>query len=127
MMAQFYPAVIHKKGPTFEIEFPDLPDCKAYGATLCEVLEESQEALGLHLASLDEDCQEFPVPSKISDIDASDGQVTYITTDMNRYKKDTRAVRKTISIPAWMAKEAEASNLSLSKILQDALKQYIEG
>ena len=30
-----------------------------------------------------------------------------------------------LSIPAWLAKEAEARNLSLSKVLQEALQERL--
>lgn len=123
-MLQIYPAVIHEEDG-YWIEFPDLPGCQTCGDTLNETLEAAQEALGLYLVSLDESHQTIPEPSKIEGIDVSDGQTTYVTTDMNKYRRDTRAVKKMISIPAWMAKEAEINNISLSKILQGALEQQL--
>lgn len=47
-----------------------------------------------------------------------------ITADLDSYQKrrDNKSVRKTVSIPQWMAEEAEKRNISLSKTLQDSLK-----
>ena len=51
---------------------------------------------------------------------------TYVSVDVNKYHRDTKAVRKMISIPAWLAQEAEKRNYSLSKILQEALLGKID-
>lgn len=123
-MLQIYPAVIHDE-EGYWIEFPDLEGCQTCGQTLEETVEYAQEALGLYLVSLAENGQEIPAPSDIADISAGDGQTTYISTDMNAYRRDTRAVKKMLSIPAWLAKEAEENNISLSKVLQDALKEQL--
>ena len=37
--------------------------------------------------------------------------------------KDRRAVRKNISIPQWMDEKATQYGLSLSRVLQDALRE----
>ncbi len=123
-MLQIYPAILHEENG-FWIEFPDLEGCQTCGATLEETMELAQEALGLYLVSLAEHGQAIPTPSSIADISTDTGQKTYVSTDMNVYRRDTRAVKKMLSIPAWLAKEAEANNISLSKVLQDALKEQL--
>lgn len=123
-MLQIYPAIIHEKDG-YWIEFPDLEGCQTCGSTLEETMELAQEALGLYLVSLTEHDQPIPAPSGIGDISARDGHTTYVSTDMNAYRRDTRAVKKMLSIPAWLAKEAEANNISLSRVLQDALKEQL--
>ncbi len=57
----------------------------------------------------------------------SDGIPTYVDIDVDAYRKklDNRAVRKNVSIPAWLADKAEAEGLSLSKVLQDALLEKL--
>lgn len=119
-MSKVYPAIIHKEDG-YWIEFPDLEGCSTCGATLGETLDLASEALGLYLVSLSESGTAIPAPSDIGEIDATDGRVIYIYTDMNKYRRDTRAVKKMLSIPAWLAKEAENQNVSLSKVLQEAL------
>lgn len=123
-MVKVYPAIIHEE-EGYWIEFPDLSGCFTNGDTLEDVMEMAREALGLYLVSLAERDIEIPEPSNIADIPASEGMTTYISTDMNDYRRDTRAVKKMLSIPAWLAKEAEANNVSLSKVLQDALKEQL--
>lgn len=67
----------------------------------------------------------IPAPSDIKNIKADGCSTTYITTDIDKYRRDTRAVKKMLFIPAWLAKETEAKNISLSKVLQDALKSQL--
>lgn len=70
--------------------------------------------------------KELPVPSSIDNVIATDGHVTYITTNMNRYRRNTKAVKKMVSIPEWLSKEAEKNNISLSKVLQESLLAQIK-
>lgn len=123
-MKNVYPAIIHHED-SYWIEFPDLIGCQTCADTLEETLELAEEALGLYLVSLAENNQPLPKPSNIDDIKTDDGKTIYIYTDMNAYRRDTRAVKKMLSIPAWLAKEAENNNISLSKVLQEALIEKI--
>lgn len=123
-MTKVYPAIVHEEDG-YWVEFPDLSGCFTNGSTLEETMEMAKEALGLYLVSLEEDGQTIPIPSNIADISTEDGQTTYISTDMNAYRRDTRAVKKMVSIPAWLAQEATENNVSLSKVLQEALKSQL--
>lgn len=124
-MNRIYPAIFHTEDG-YWVEFPDLEGCNTCGETLDETMEMAQEALGLYIVSLLENHQDIPAPSDIRDIhvDASD-MLSYVCVDDSKYRRDTRAVKKTLSIPAWLASEAEERNLSLSKVLQDALIQRL--
>lgn len=119
-MLKVYPAIFHEENG-FWVEFPDLVGCNTCGATLEETMESAQEALGLYLVSLAENNQPLPEPSSIKTIETSE-PVSYVSVDMDKYRRNNKAVKKTLSIPAWLAEEAEKSNLSLSKVLQEGLK-----
>ena len=67
----------------------------------------------------------IPNPSDIAFLETTEGQLTYIATNVDAYRRDTRAVRKMLSIPAWLAKEADAKNISFSKVLHEALKEKL--
>ncbi len=123
-MTKVYPAIIHQEDG-FWVEFPDLPGCNAEGETLADAIEDASEALGLYLVALAEDSAPLPEPTQISDVVSDSGIVSYIHTDMNQYRRDTKAVKKMLSIPAWLAKEADEHHLSLSKVLQDALQEQL--
>lgn len=123
-MLKIYPAIIHEE-EGYWIEFPDLEGCQTVGDTLEDLMSNAQEALGLYLVSLIESDQPVPAASDLAVLDADGNITTYITVDADKYRRDTRAVKKMLSIPAWLAKEADDQNLSLSKILQDALRERL--
>lgn len=119
-MLKIYPAVFHSE-ESFWVEFPDLEGCVSDGDSLEEAMENAQEAMGLYLAALLEEGKVLPAASDIREIKSKD-VVSYVTADVNKYRRSTKAVKKTLSIPEWLAIEAERNNLSLSKVLQDGLK-----
>ena len=70
----------------------------------------------------------FPPASHPSDI-KTDGRdfTTLITWDEAEYLRriDSRAVKKTLTIPAWMDALAKERHLNFSQILQGALRQKL--
>ena len=110
-MLKVYPAIFHEE-ETYWVEFPDLEGCVTEGSTLEEAMENAQEAMGLYFAT------------NIKEIKTAD-VVSYVSVDVTRYRRSTKAVKKTLSIPEWLAIEAERNNLSLSKVLQDGLKAQL--
>ena len=121
-MLKIYPAIFHKE-ESYWVEFPDLDGCVTDGDSLEEAMENAQESMGLYLAALLEEGQSLPDASDIREIKSED-VVSYVSVDV-KYRRSTRAVKKTLSIPEWLAIEAEKNNLSLSKVLQDGLKAQL--
>ena len=125
-MTKVYPAIIHKESDGLWLEFPDLEGCFTQGDSLEELMENAEEALGGYLAVKMEYDEEVLKPSDIRDLpEPPDCLKTYVTVDVNKYHKDTRAVKKMLSIPAWLANEADKRHYSLSKVLQEALLEKI--
>ena len=54
--------------------------------------------------------------------------LSLIQIDTIRYRAetDTHAVRKSVSLPAWMANLASRYGMNLSQILQDSLRKTFE-
>lgn len=123
-MLKIYPAIFHKEDNAYWVEFPDLEGCNSCGDSLEETMENAQEALGLYLVALMESDQELPAASDIVDV-ISDDIVSYVSADVDKYRRSTRAVKKTLSLPEWLAVEAERRNISLSKVLQEGLKSQL--
>ena len=48
-----------------------------------------------------------------------------LLSDINQYK-DTKAVKKTLTIPAWLNERALAMNINFSQVLQEALLTKIQ-
>lgn len=125
-MFNVYPAIFHKEEDGFWVEFPKLEGCQTFGTTIEETIESAQEALGLFLVSLIEDGITIPSPLPVEEIIIENNCfINLIGTDINKYRKNTKAVKKTLSIPAWLAEEAEQQKISLSKVLQDGLKREL--
>ncbi len=129
MQKLFYPAIFHKaEEGGFWITFPDIPECMTQGDDMQQSYEMAVEALGLALASREEEKQEIPAPSEPCEFTVSDDEFcVVIEFDMLAYKKRTnsKAVKKTLSIPEWLNEEASALGINFSQVLQEALMQKV--
>ena len=126
MMLTAYPAVIHEEAEQCWVEFPDLEGCFSDGDTLPQAAKNAEEALGLFLCSLLERDLPIPAPSDLSSIHPEEGIPTLIVTDPQRYHRNTRAVKKTLTIPEWLNTEAEKRQINFSAVLQQALRQQMQ-
>lgn len=115
-----YPAIFHKEEDSYWVEFPDLEGCHTYGTTINDTLEAAQEALSGYLLTLLEQQKELVAPSDLSDYNVTDGFCTLVSCDINQYK-DTKAVKKTLTIPSWLNDRAIAKGINFSQVLQEAL------
>lgn len=123
-MSQYvFPAVFHPNADgSFTIVFPDLPGCITEGKSLENALYMAQDALSVWLEYTIDHKQDIPTASSLQRIACEDGEfVNLIRAEI----KDNRAVRRTVSIPKWMDDMVSASGLSLSRVLQDALKERL--
>ena len=125
----FYPAIFHTaEEGGFWITFPDIPECMTQGDDMQQAYEMAVDALGLALSSRKEEKLEIPVPSEPHQITTSaDEYCVVIEFDMLAYQKRTnsKAVKKTLTIPEWLNEEATALGINFSQVLQEALMQKI--
>ena len=124
MKKLFYPAIFHKaEEGGFWISFPDIPECLTEGDDMQQAYEMAVEALGLALVNRKEEKEEIPVPSEIDRIQGEDGTLVIVEFDMQEYlrKHNSKAVKKTLSIPEWLNEEATAMGVNFSQVLQEAL------
>lgn len=125
MKKLFYPALFHRaEEGGFWISFPDLPECLTQGETMAEAYEMAVDALGLALTSREDENMPIPSASDPSQIAVtSDSFLVVIEFDMLAYKKrtDSHAVKKTLSIPAWLNEMAIGAGINFSQVLQEAL------
>ncbi len=114
--------VIRANDGWYAIDFPDLPGTHAQCKDLNEIQKEAEESLCSFLLAAEAVGEEVSAPSPT--IDLKEGEMAaIITADLDSYQRqhETRSVRKTVSIPMWMADSAEKKGISLSKVLQDSL------
>lgn len=121
-MAEYvFPALFHPNDDgSFTITYPDLPGCISEGKSLGNAMYMAQSALTLWLECAADEKEEIPAASNLADIHLEDGEFTSL---VRAEVKEGRAVRKNISIPQWMDEKATQYGLSLSRVLQDALRE----
>ena len=120
-MKTAYPAVIHEENGSFWVEFPDLEGCFSDGNTLADAISNASDALGGYLCSLMDRDITFPPASDARSIHPDDGCVSIIITEPLAFKRNTRSVKKTLTIPEWLNDEAEKRHINFSSVLQKAL------
>ena len=121
-----YPAVFHKEEDSYWVEFPDLPGCHSYGSSVTETMACAQEALAGYILTLLEQERPIAVPSDIGTLSAEDGFTSLVSCNIDQYK-ETKAVKKTLTIPAWLNERAIARGVNFSQVLQEALLSKVQG
>ena len=121
--ACFYPC---EEQEGYTIVVPDLPGCVTQGKSLIDAIGMAVDAASGWVLDEMEDGKPIPPASKIEDVQADErpgGFVNLIVLDMDAYaeKYGEKAVRKNLTIPAWLNTYAEANNVNFSRVLQDAL------
>lgn len=126
----FYPAFFHKaQEGGFWISFPDIPECLTQGDDMAQAYEMAVDALGLALSCREKEHQPIPAASDPTVIAPEpDAFLAVIEFDMLAYKKRTnsKAVKKTLSIPEWLNEAAMSMGLNFSQVLQEALLAKIQ-
>lgn len=126
-MKLIYPAVFRPfsdESGGFVVEFPDLPGCVTEGKNLEEAIEMGIDAASGWILGELEDGEKIPEASQYKDIQADKNEiVNLLLLDLDSYaeKYGEKAVRKNLTIPAWLNTFAEKNNINFSKILQEAL------
>lgn len=122
-MNYIYPAIftLNNDG-SYTITFPDLPGCITEGKSLANALYMAQNALTQWIEYLLGEKEIIANPSQPKSIKITENQFVNLVAANIR---DNRAVRRTVSIPSWLDTEAANAGLSLSKILQEALKERL--
>ncbi|MCO8897527.1 type II toxin-antitoxin system HicB family antitoxin, partial [Clostridioides difficile] len=102
--------------------------CYTCGDTTEEALKMSKEALGLHLYGMEEDDDIIPDATTIDNLNLEKNQIpTLIEIYMPVHRKaiENYSVKKTLTIPQWLNREAEKHKVNFSQILQEALKNHL--
>jgi len=118
-----YAAIFHpeEEGGYF-VSFPDLEGCYTEGEDLADAIAMATEVLGLYVSILMDDNIPFNHPTPIEELDPEDGFLTYISSDPGPSRRNSKPVKKTLTIPSWLNKEAEKAGINFSKTLRKALE-----
>ena len=125
-----YIAVFSYDDDGISIDFPDLPGCCpcADKDDTEMALKNAKESLGLHIWGMEQDEEELPTATSISQIPLAKNQVPVLVDVFMppiRERINNRFVKKTLSLPAWLATKADESGVNCSKLFQNALMEYL--
>ena len=126
-----YVAVFSYDDDGISIEFPDLPGCLpcADKDDTEGALKNAKEALGLHIWGMEQDGEELPVPTPITELRLESNEVPVLIEVFMppiRERINSRFVKKTLSLPAWLAAKADEDGVNCSRIFQLALMNYLQ-
>lgn len=120
--ACFYPDE-ERKG-AYAVVVPDLPGCVSDGDTLAEAMVMGMDAASGWVLDELEDGKPAPPASPLESITPEPGGfVSMLVLDMDSYaeKYGEKAVRKNLTIPAWLNTFAEKNHINFSQVLQASL------
>ena len=129
-MKAVYPVIFTKTEDCSLVEVPDL-QILTEGKDLVDAIEMARDAIGLKGISLEDAGMEIPEASDIESVDASkgtfaddgEGMVSVVDIDFMEYRRkvDNKTVRRNVTLPNWLNREAETAHINVSKVLQEAL------
>ena len=136
-----YPVIFTDIKTNILIEVPDLnilTEANEEGkekASFADAIMMARDAIGLSCISAEDRGEPVAKASALNDIDlkkgtfAEDGEsiVSLVDVDLQLYRRrlDNKAVRRNVTLPNWLNQEAEAANLNVSRVLQEALIQKL--
>ena len=124
-----YPAVFtYEAGQEIAVVFPDL-DVATSGTDDNDALLSARELLGCALYGMEEDHEEIPAPTPLSDITTSENEravLVDVYMPSIRMAKVNRSVNRTVTLPAWLNAAALERNINFSQVLQEALMTKIQ-
>lgn len=128
-MKYIYPAIFCLlDNGHYYIEIPDLPNCQTEGKNLQDAYEMAQNVIAMWICDSEDHKEAIPRASDIHQIHRNAPDfVSLIAVDTTQYRAciDNKAVKKTLSIPSWMNKQAEEQGVNFSQVLQNALRQQL--
>ena len=138
-MLSAYPACFFKDDDGYSVVFPDLNYLATCGRTVDEAFAMAIDVLAGYLFTGKKDGDAIPAPSDMKDIDVAavakeidevkpqESFVNIVAVDVDEYAKKHfgKAVKKTLSIPAWLNDLAVAEGINFSQALQDALRSRL--
>lgn len=124
----YYAAIFHKEDIGYSVWINDIPGCISQGDSLREAVINIKDALGLYYEDYKSRNETLPAPSELNDIECEENETAVlIEFDVLEYLKrnSRKAVKKTLTIPAWLNTIAEENDINFSSVLQAALKEKL--
>lgn len=134
-MKKVYPVIFTKTEECVLVEVPDF-SIITEAKDMVEAIDMARDAIGLRGITMEDLGQVIPETTAISQIDPSRGTfaaegsgfVSLVDVDFVEYRRrvDNRTVRRNVTLPNWLNREAEAAKINVSKVLQEALMAKLD-
>ena len=129
-MKKVYPVILTQAEDCILIEVPDL-EILTQGKDLADAMDMARDAIGLTIVVMQDKEQDIPEPSIEANINVKSstfaedgmGMLALVDIDVEAYRRkyDNKTVRRNVTLPNWLNKEAEKAHLNVSRVLQEAL------
>lgn len=121
----FYPAIFtYENGEEISVVFPDL-DCATSGINDDDALLSARELLGIVLFGMEEDKEEIPAPTPLSQIRTEENEravLIDVYMPSIRMAQVNKSVNRTVTLPAWLNSAALEKILIFHKFFKTLLK-----
>ena len=130
-MNYIYPAIFYPEDDgRYSVIFPDLNELATFGDTLADAFAMANEACGQYLFNSLREEEPLPEPTPLDQVakDEPNSFVNIVCVDLDEFARayDDKAVKKTLSIPAWLNTACENYGINYSKVLKDALIEKLQ-
>ena len=129
-MAKYvYPVVLTPEEGGYYAKFPDIESCYTQGDNLADTLEMAKDILSIRLCDYEDEKKDIPKASAQEALTLENGQIlSLVSADTMEYRRlwDSKAMKKTLTIPTWLNTLAEKADVNFSAVLQKALKEELQ-
>lgn len=132
-----YPVIFTETDDNILIEVPDLKLYTEANAadqtkgTIADAIYMARDTIGMACIMAEDEGREVVPASSMGAINITEGVfyeegssfVSLVDIDIEEYRKrlDNRMVRRNVTLPNWLNREAEKACINVSKVLQEAL------
>jgi hypothetical protein len=98
------------------------------GKGIADAIDMAKDALEMMGVFWQDEGRKIPAPSPINEVKAKESDiVTLVAVDFDEYRRktETKAVKKTLTLPSWLNVKAEDAGINFSAVLQEALKEKL--
>jgi len=128
-MKYIYPACFYpEESGQFSVIFPDLGGIATYGNNLEDAIYMASDLLCTWALACIKDKIIMPEPSNIKVVkpETDSGFVNLVVGDIDAFiAKNSKPVKKTLTVPAWLNDMAEKEGVNFSQVLQAGLKSTL--
>ena len=126
MKKLIYPCVVRKEDDIYYANFPDFNGCFTDAESIDELFANTKEVLNGVIFTMLKNKMDLPAASE--NIKLEEGEFLILVESPVGVIKDrinNMAVKKTLTLPAWMNEMAMEHDINFSQVLQEGLKREL--